>query len=186
MKIIGITGTIGAGKGTVVDYLVRREGFEHFSVRAYLNEILQGEGIPANRDTLTALANELRKNHHPAYIVEQLFYQAKHSGKNCIIESIRTPGEVELLRSKGFFFLIAIDADPELRYQRIKKRKSETDMIDYPTFLENEKREMKNSDPNKQNIKSCIDMADLRLKNNAGMDALYEQLHDNMQKIIKT
>lgn len=36
MQIIGITGTLGAGKGTVVDYLVKNKGFNHFSVGDYL------------------------------------------------------------------------------------------------------------------------------------------------------
>ena len=37
--IIGITGTLGAGKGTVVDFL-KEKGFRHFSVRDYLIKIL--------------------------------------------------------------------------------------------------------------------------------------------------
>jgi dephospho-CoA kinase len=32
--IIGITGTDGAGKGAVVDYLVAQKGFTHYSGRA--------------------------------------------------------------------------------------------------------------------------------------------------------
>jgi dephospho-CoA kinase len=36
MFIIGITGTIGAGKGTVVEYLVGQKGFDHYSVRSFL------------------------------------------------------------------------------------------------------------------------------------------------------
>ena len=36
MLIIGITGTLGAGKGTVVEYLVEKKGFDHYSVRAFL------------------------------------------------------------------------------------------------------------------------------------------------------
>ena len=38
MKIIGITGTIGAGKGTIVDYLVLQKGYEHYSVRSFIKE----------------------------------------------------------------------------------------------------------------------------------------------------
>ena len=43
MIIIGITGTLGAGKGTIVDYLVQEKGFKHYSVRNYLiKEIEKG------------------------------------------------------------------------------------------------------------------------------------------------
>ena len=36
--IIGITGTDGSGKGTVVDYLVEQKGFKHYSARAIFEE----------------------------------------------------------------------------------------------------------------------------------------------------
>ena len=42
MKIIGITGTIGAGKGTIVDYLVKQKNFKHYSVRNFLIEAADG------------------------------------------------------------------------------------------------------------------------------------------------
>lgn len=41
MLIIGITGTNGAGKGTVVEYLVKEKGFSHYSVSGYLTQILK-------------------------------------------------------------------------------------------------------------------------------------------------
>jgi len=82
------------------------------------------------------------------------------------------------LRSKGGFLLIAIDADPEIRYNRIKLRQSETDHIDYNTFLENEQREMNSSDPNQQNLSKCIELADFRLFNNGTIDQLNRELEE--------
>ena len=38
--IIGITGTNGAGKGVVVQYLVKQKGFTHYSVSGYLSSVL--------------------------------------------------------------------------------------------------------------------------------------------------
>ena len=45
MNIIGITGTIGAGKGTIVDYLVKEKGYVHYSVRAFIAEEIQRRGL---------------------------------------------------------------------------------------------------------------------------------------------
>lgn len=42
MIIIGITGTLGAGKGTVVEYL-KTKGFKHFSVREFLTQEIKKE-----------------------------------------------------------------------------------------------------------------------------------------------
>jgi len=145
MIIIGITGTLGAGKGTVVEYLVDNKGFRHYSVRQFLIEQIEKEGLPVNRDTMTEVANKLRANHSPSYIIEQLYKKAMQNGGNSIIESIRTPGEVDFLKSVGSFCLIAVDADPKIRYNRIGIRASETDNISFDTFIANEKREFTTS-----------------------------------------
>ncbi len=176
MIIIGITGTLGAGKGTLVEYLKEHKGFLHFSVRDFLVEELKRRNMEVNRDTMTSLANELRANHSPSYITDQLYEQAKQTGRNSIIESIRTPGEITSLRAKGDFYLFAVDADPKVRYERISLRKSATDNIDFETFLSNEKREMTATDPNKQNLSKCIKEADFVFDNNGDLDKLYEQL----------
>jgi dephospho-CoA kinase len=181
MLIIGITGTLGAGKGTIVEYLCGQKGFVHFSVRAFLTEEIVRRGLEVNRDSMVAVANELRAQHGPAYIAEQLYEQALASGKNCIIESIRTPGEVELLKSKGNFILFAVDAPAEERYRRIIERASETDHISYQTFLDNEMREMNSDDPNKQNIARCIEQADVLVVN----DGSVEHLHSKIEAILQ-
>jgi len=158
--IIGITGTIGAGKGTIVDYLVSQKGFLHFSVRDFLVEVIEKRGLPVNRDSMVAVANELRATHSPSYITDQLYERAVESGKNGIIESIRAAGEIDSLRKRKNFILFAVDADIRKRYERIVKRNSATDHIDFETFVENEKREMTSTDPNKQNLSECIKKAD--------------------------
>ena len=118
MITIGITGTLGAGKGTIVDYLIKNRGFVHYSVRSFITEEINRRGLPVNRDSMTMVGNDLRAQHSPSWIVEQLYEQAQASGKNCIIESVRTAGEVEALRGKPNFYLFAVDADTKVRYER--------------------------------------------------------------------
>ena len=179
MIIIGITGTIGAGKGTIVDFLTGK-GFVHYSVRAFITEELNRRGIAVNRDNMVVVANEMRAKNSPSFIIEQLYLQASESNQNCIIESIRTIGEVEQLRKFENFCLFAVDANPELRYQRIKGRNSETDQISYDVFIENEKREMTSDDMNKQNLSKCISMADYIIENNGTID----ELNVKVEKIL--
>lgn len=173
--IIGITGTLGAGKGTIVDYFVNNHGFKHFSVRKYLSDKLNGLGLPIDRGNLVDLGNRLRADNHSAYIVEQLCLLAKESGGNCVIESIRTPGEVRFLR-RFSFYLLAVDADARVRYDRIVGRGSGTDRVSFDEFVADEKREMSSSDPNKQNIGECIRLADMILYNDCSVGDLHGQL----------
>ena len=183
MIIIGITGTLGAGKGTIVEFLTKDKGFAHFSVRAFIAEEIIRRGLEVNRDSMVIVANDLRKNNSPSYIIDCLYEKALSLGKNSIIESIRAPGEVISLRKKGGFYLIAIDADPEIRYARISLRQSETDHISYQTFLDNERREMNSTDPNAQNIARCLELADYRIWNNGTMEQLNHQIENILLEI---
>jgi dephospho-CoA kinase len=183
LKIIGITGTLGAGKGTIVDYLTKHHKFQHFSVREYLSKIIKEKGGQVNRDSLVATANELRAQNTPSFIAEELYRIALESGVDCIIESIRTVGEVNSLHSRGNFNLFAVDADQRLRYERIVERASETDKITFDVFVENENREMSNTDPNKQNLSACMQLADYKFMNNGSFDLLYRQIDEVLEKI---
>ncbi|MBN1340907.1 MAG: AAA family ATPase [Bacteroidales bacterium] len=185
MLVIGITGTLGSGKGTVVKYLMKQKGFTHFSVRDFLLEEIAQRGMTPDRDSMVIVANALRKANSPSYITDKLYEMAIQTGNNCVIESIRTPGEVVSLRSKALFCLLAVDADEALRYQRILLRDSETDHISFATFLENEKREMTADDPNKQNLRACIQMADFSIINNGTVKELEKKTENILYQIQK-
>ena len=176
MKIIGITGTIGSGKGTIVDYLVKNYGFQHYSVRHYLIREAQKQNLPLNRDTYVKLANSLREKHSPSFIIDELYKEALNNGGDAIIESIRTSGEIASLRTKDNFTLWAVDAEPKIRYERIVVRRSETDHISFDTFLANEQREMNAEDPTKQNLAECIRQADVVFENNDNFEKLFQQI----------
>ncbi|MDE7091639.1 MAG: AAA family ATPase [Bacteroidales bacterium] len=182
MVVIGITGTLGAGKGTVVDYIVSHLQFKHFSVRDFLTAEIQKNGLAVNRDSMTETANRLRAEHGASYIVDQLFEQAVSGGQNAIIESIRATAEVEALRKKAEadpnrrFLLLSVDAPIDTRFRRISERGSATDHVDFDTFKANEAREMNNADPTKQNLSACMEMADAKLDNSGSLAYLHAQI----------
>lgn len=186
MIIIGITGTLGAGKGTLVDYLVEHKGFGHFSVRAYITEEIQRRNLPVNRDQMVVVANDLRAKHSPSYIVDCLYEKAVTAGTRSIIESIRTFGEILSLRQKGKFILIAVDADQQTRFERIRTRGSETDKVSFEKFKQDESKEMTGTDPNKQNLKKCIEEADFVIRNDKSIEDLYLQVNKVLEQLANT
>lgn len=187
MIIIGITGTLGSGKGTIVEYLTQYKAFKHFSVRDYLKSELRNRGIEPNRDAFVTLANSLRASYGPAYIIDELFKKAKETGKNCVIESIRTPGEIESLKNKDVpFYLFGVDADPRIRYKRIRQRDSETDRISFDTFMSNEKRELTSDDPNHQSLDKCMAVADFTFANNGSREELFRKVEEILLTLVGT
>jgi dCMP deaminase len=182
--IIGITGTLAAGKGTVVEFL-KNKGFKHYSVRDYLLEEIKKRDLIVNRNSMVSVANELREKNSPNYITEKLYSLAKKEGENCIIESLRTPGEIFSLKNKEKFYLFSVDANRRLRYKRAVLRESETDQISFEEFVDNEEKEMNSDDPNKQNLKKCIELSDFSFENNGSIEELCRQVELVLEQIIE-
>lgn len=183
MIIIGITGTIGAGKGTIVEYLIKEKNFRHYSARAFITEEIKKRGLEVNRDNMVSVANDLRAKNDPSFVITELYKQAAAVGSDSVIESIRTVGEVEAMGGKENFYLLAVDADVKIRYGRVAKRGTETDTVSFEKFAEQEEREMHSDDSNKQNLSECIKRADFVLTNNSSFEELYRQIEEILQKI---
>ncbi len=176
--ILGITGTIGAGKGTVVEYL-KKKGFIHYAARDFIVEEIKRRGLPVNRDSMTLVANDLRHIYGPAYIISTLLARAEKSKGNAVIESVRVVAEAQVLKEHGAV-LLAIDSNQKTRYERITKRGSETDHIDFDTFVAQEAREMENENPEKQNISVVMMFADYHIDNKG----VVEELHKHIDHLL--
>lgn len=179
--IIGITGTLGAGKGTIGEYLKEKHGFHYFSARDVWNEEITRRGLVSNRDTMTEVANDLRAKHGSHYFAQGALDRAEKLGGNAVFESIRTLGEAEYLQSHGAL-LWAVDADIEKRYERIVARASETDKVSFEKFQADEEREMTSTDINKQNLLGVRDMADHVFTNNGTPEELFAQVEAELKK----
>lgn len=182
MIVIGVTGTLGAGKGTVAQYLVSK-GFKHFSVRDYLTKILLEEKKPVNRETMLALANGLREKYGFSYITDKVFEEAEKSKHNAIIESFRHPDEIKSLQNKSNFYLFSVDAPIKTRYLRIKKRASATDKINFEEFKKQEERETKNKSNFASNLFESMKLANFKFENNGTEKALYKKIDMALKKI---
>ena len=184
MIIIGITGTLGAGKGTIVEYL-EKKGFAHYSARAFLTEEIKRRGMPVNRDSMTSVANDFRATHSPSYIIESLYKKTLDAGIPAVIESIRAIGEAKAMKNKPGFYLLAADAEPKIRYERIVARGSATDDISFEKFLADEQREINPNDPTKQNLLGCMALANYQLTNNGTVEELRAQVDNILQLLAK-
>jgi dephospho-CoA kinase len=179
--IIGITGSFGAGKGVVVGYLAKQKNFTHYSASGFITEEVVRRGLPVNRDSMVSVANELRAAHGPAYIIETLYARARAKGGNVAIESLRALAEVRKIKELGGF-VIGVDADPKLRYQRAFERRSEKDNVSFEKWLEQERSESNPDDPTKQDIFGALNESDVVVTNNGSVEELFSQVDAALAK----
>ncbi len=172
--IIGITGTLGAGEGTVEEYL-KIKGFTHYSARVVWNEEIDRRGLERNRDNMVVVANDLRAKHGSNFFAQRGLEKAKEHGGDVVLESIRTLGEADYIKAHGGV-VWATDADVRERYKRIAARQSETDRVSFEKFVADEEKEMQNTDPAKQNIAAVMAMADTVLRNDGNQAELFRQV----------
>lgn len=180
--IIGITGTNGAGKGVVVEYL-KKKGFSHFSSSGRISEELKRRGMELSRTNMRAVGNEFREKFGNGYLVEVALQEAEAQNlENIIIESLRSTGEAEALKKAGGRLLV-IDAERKIRYARIFERKSGKDLIDFGTFVLQEEREWYGAEgEHDMNIRSVMEMADFTIENNISLEDLFKQVDGFLEK----
>lgn len=179
--IIGITGTDGAGKGTVVEYLLEKGGFEHCSARSLWIDEIQKRGLEVNRSNMRIVANDLRAKHGDDFLIAE-YERRTHFDpkKNYIIESIRAVPEAETLKKFGGI-LLAVDADQKVRYERVQERRSESDKVSFEQFKEHEALEMNDPDPHGMQKAKVIEMADYVIMN----DGTFDELRVRTEEVLK-
>lgn len=180
--IIGIAGTIGSGKGTVVEYLKQR-GFAHYSSSDTLRAMLREEGKEDVRFNMSALANDLMQT-YPGGVLTMSYERAQKDGaKDFILEAIHRENEAAYVRSIGGAIL-GVDADLKLRYERTKRRADgEKDNVTFEEFVESSNREDEGRGETGANIRAVIASADAIILNNGTLEELHKQVDEALAKI---
>ena len=175
----GLTWRNASGKTTVVEWLVEN-GYVSTSCSDSIRAHLRSQGIEINRENLIAGGRELRAAHGPGILAEMLRDEhAKTS--SLVIDSIRTPAEVEALQERPDFRLIEIRASREVRWQRLQSRGRSGDPTDWDTFVAQEESELEALDDSGQALIATAEMADIVIIN----DGEAEELRDALELLLR-
>ncbi len=175
--LIGLTGRNAAGKGAVAEHL-KEKSFSYYSLSDIIRDELQSRGDELTRENLIRTGNELRGRFGASILAQRILARTGDNG-HYVIDSIRNPAEVEALRSGGHFRLLNVEADPQVRFERIQQRNRESDPENYDDFLVLEEREAA-GDANSQNLIAVETLADHTLENNGTI----EELHDDVDTLL--
>ena len=130
--LVGLTGRNASGKTTVVLWFASG-GMRTLSCSDSIRRWLSEEGIKETRESLIEGGRELRRRGGAGGLAEMLLEEL--ASDDAVIDSIRTPGEVEALRARDDFVLIEVRAGADSRWQRAQERARPGDPSDRAAFV---------------------------------------------------
>jgi dephospho-CoA kinase len=179
MRVVGICGTNGSGKGLVSEILKKLIGSIPVSAREMILSLAKEEGFEINNRDDTKAYNDKRHKEGKSLGKDfiRMYNVPENKDKVITFESIRRPKEIELFRKVlgKDFILVSVDAPIETRYSRVTDRKSVTDLVDFEKFKEQEIAESIGTLDYEMNIVKCMGLADVKLVNDGSMEE-FEQI----------
>jgi dephospho-CoA kinase len=187
MRVVGFTGTIGSGKNTVKQIVLKKFNCYHVTLSDVIRGEIEKKKRTLNRVSLQDMGNEMRQK-YGNHILAMLAIEYLPRDKEMIImDGIRNPGEIEYLKKKfgNNFKLIAIDAPLETRFERIKKRTDVKEPQTLDEFKQVDSRDKGMGEPlYGQQVGACMKMADFTIENNGSAEELEKKIDEVMKQII--
>jgi len=181
--IVGLTGRMASGKGTLAEVL-QEKGFVYHSLSDAIRTELSRRGLPETRGNLTDVGNDLRKESGPGALAIRILEECG-DGHMHIVDSIRNPAEVDALRaSKWDFVLICVEASLPVRYERLVARGRVGDVTSLEQFRDQEERELSSADPSTQQLIATEAKADHIVSNNKDIAAFKADVEELLSGLL--
>lgn len=179
--IIGVTGTHASGKDTVANYICEKYKTNNYSTSEEIGYELTERGMDHSRQNKFALANEIRENFGTSELAKRALGRVKED--IAVITALRNIGEIDYLKQNSLFYLIAVDAPIDVRYERAVKRERIGDGKSLADFKAGEEKEM-NVGVTGQQLLPCMRLADYFILNDGTLDHLKERTEEVLSAIM--
>ncbi len=174
---LGIIGKMGSGKGFAARYLSRKYGYSVITMSNFVRALARKEHMRPTRENLEKL--QKKYSVHGDYVMEKVLMKASKTKKPVILDGIRKPLQAKLAKGRLKALLIEVDADPKIRFERIRARGRKSDI---PRTL-GEFKKLEGKEEKVFRINRTLSMADFRINNDDGAVKLYKNLDSLMRKI---
>ena len=129
-KIIAIVGMCGSGKSVLADELVKR-GWGYVRFGQLTIDIIKERGLEVNEANEKSVRENLRKEHGMGAYAKLNIpkFDAVLEKQNLIADGLYSWDEYKILKDYygDRLLVVCVYAPPALRYERLEKRKTETD-----------------------------------------------------------
>jgi dephospho-CoA kinase len=173
--ILGLVGTLASGKETIKKYIVEKYNAKDCRFSTILRDAMNRTAIPISRENLQKFSTILRANFGENILAKAIAADAsKLDADIVVIDGIRRFTDIEYLEKLFNFILIKIDADPKIRYERLKKRNEniDDDKKTFEEFLNDHEAEA-----DKQ-IPEVMKAAKYFIDNSGSFENLYKQIDE--------
>ncbi|MDD4318809.1 MAG: deaminase [Candidatus Peribacteraceae bacterium] len=180
---IGLTGTMGSGKGEIVKLLQQR-GFTAISLSDMVRAEATKRGLEHTRENLQNVGNDLRRTQGPGVLGKMVRESVEREPKDWVIDGIRNPAEESELRKIPGFRLIGVTAGTDTVVLRLQARNREGSALTKEQILERLNREKGIGEPpDGQQVQRCLDRCDYLIINEGTLEALDAKL-DHFLKLL--
>ena len=173
--ILGLTGEMVSGKGTVAKYICEKYGANASSYRfsTILRDILNRVHVEQTRENLQRVSEVMRKNFGEDLMARAMALDVqKDTRQIVVIDGIRRLPDIKYLQELSEFKLVYLEADVEERYKRLIIRNENAD--DSTKTLEQFKSDLE-AEAESQ-IRGLKKDANYVIDNNGSLDELYAQV----------
>jgi len=153
--------------------MLRDLGFSIHSLSDVVREEAAARGLPPERGHLIEVGNDLRRRFGPGALAERI---VPRLGARDVVDSIRNPAEVAVLRRLPGFVLARVTAPVATRFQRSLARARPGDPDTLEAFRRREGQENA-SDPSGQQLDRTAALADVVLDNDGDLETLEGAVH---------
>ncbi len=171
MQNLGVLGPMGSGKGFAAKYLAKKYGYQIITMGNIVRALARKERVSPKRENLEKVQKKYRDKYGSDYIVRQAIKKAEKSSKPVIFDGLRTKIDVSTAKKELGMKIILVDAKPEIRFQRLKKRRR----ADFPRTVKEFKR-IEALENKTFHLRETFKYADYTVDNSDGEERLYSQL----------
>lgn len=175
--IIGLTGSMGSGKGEVTRVLLAK-GFEYISLSSMVREEARRRGVAEERERLMEVGNSMRAEGGTGVLAKKALEKIMASDHGLwIVDGIRNPAEIVELKTSGMATIVGVRARRDLLVSRILSRARSGDATTEADILAKVDREWGVGEPDDgQQVGRCMENADVTIVNEGTLEELDQKI----------
>jgi len=179
--IIGLVGQIACGKEAVKKYLAKKYNTKDCKFSTPLRDVIERIGIQESRENLQKLSTSLRANFGEDLLAKVIAMDAsKLDSEIVVIDGVRRMADMKYLKELPNFYLIKVEVDAKIRYQRMVARNENAGDKDktFEQFIADQNNETE------KEIPTVMDFAKISIDNNGTLEELYEKTDKVIKNIL--